>query len=402
LRGSSRINKKLAIMPNDCNLEKLVKKLKIDEEKDLLRSKNELDYIFRKAFKDADTVWISKLAPGFSGAGVVMVKPDYNSVAGREVVLKFGIKDYIEKEEKNYNDYVKWFIGGMQCTTIMASAYSENIGGIVYSLIGHSLRPHEIYSFGKYYNDKTVCEIETAIEKLFEETCKYWYIKKTGRTGDLVELCIEELRLNFKELENSYKADFKKFYDDGLIQYEKISYSFKNPISWIASKKLERPLDLSFCITHGDFNKNNILLNDSGETWLIDFMRTGTSHILRDFIRLETTIKFELIEKNIREIPFYEFEKSLLETENLKDVPTFSDRKDEQDKLEKAFRVIQKIRSLAYPRANDAKIEYNIGLFLQTLKFLTWPEVNKKDFVLISASMICKKLEDTGLFDKKY
>jgi GAF domain-containing protein len=384
LKGSNKVNNKLEIMPKDSELQ--------DEVKDL----------FKKLFLNADTIWISQLIPGFSGAKVVMVKPDYNTVAGREVIVKFGIKEYIEKEEKKFNEYVKWFVGGMQCTTIMASTYSENLGAIVYSLIGHSLKPNDIYSFEKYYKDKTSGDIKKAVKNLFEETCKYWYIKRGGRTGNLVEVYVDELKLDIEMLNNSYKNEdrFKQFVDDGLIQYPDISYDFKNPINWLKSRKLTRALDFSFCITHGDLNKNNILLDGSGNTWLIDFMRTERSHILRDFIRLETTVKFELLRNNISNKAFFEFEKSLLIREPPDSVPTFSDDNLEQEDLEKAYIIIKKIRSMAYHRANEPHIEYNIGLFLQTLKFLTWADVNNKHYILISASIICQALEETGLFER--
>ena len=42
--------------------------------------------------------------------------------------------------------------------------------------------------------------------------------------------------------------------------------------------------------------------------------------------------------------------------------------------------------------------QYYIGLLLQTLKFLMWDSVNNHHFVLISSSLLCKKLNDSGLF----
>jgi hypothetical protein len=46
----------------------------------------------------------------------------------------------------------------------------------------------------------------------------------------------------------------------------------------------------------------------------------------------------------------------------------------------------------------DGMSQYYISLLLQTLKFLTWSNINNHDFVLISSSLLCEKLERTGLF----
>jgi hypothetical protein len=48
-------------------------------------------------------------------------------------------------------------------------------------------------------------------------------------------------------------------------------------------------------ITHGDFNEHNILLDRTGDAWLIDFLRTGPGHILRDVAQLDSVVRFHLL-----------------------------------------------------------------------------------------------------------
>jgi GAF domain-containing protein len=175
----NKINENLKLKPDDLDLESVINDLKVNVPKDSPGIKNELINIFFKLFYNADEIWISKINPGFSGAGVVMVKPIYDLAAGKEVIVKFGGKEYIEKEEKNYNEYVKWIIGGMRSTIIMASNYSEKLGGIVYSLIGNPMRRGEFFSFESYYMSKQSKDIRSAIDNLFNETCRLWYGRRT-------------------------------------------------------------------------------------------------------------------------------------------------------------------------------------------------------------------------------
>jgi hypothetical protein len=47
--------------------------------------------------------------------------------------------------------------------------------------------------------------------------------------------------------------------------------------------------------THGDFNQCNILVDQTGYPWLIDFQSAGPSHILRDVATLDTVIRLQLL-----------------------------------------------------------------------------------------------------------
>ena len=69
--------------------------------------------------------------------------------------------------------------------------------------------------------------------------------------------------------------------------------TFLNPILAIVGKRFTRPTYT--CITHGDFNRNNILVDNAGQSWLIDFFRTGRGHILRDIAELDSVIRLELL-----------------------------------------------------------------------------------------------------------
>lgn len=164
LRGSDEINEELDIIPINFKLLDFIRMIRVSGTSTELMK--DLNYIFQKIFWSFEKIGLAPLTPGFGGAGVLMITPDNQLATARCVVAKIGpINDIIE-EVKNYNKYVKWFIGGMRSTNLMASAYSDPLGGIVYSLIGNPMRPGRYFSFGDYYKNKYIVSIEGCIEKL--------------------------------------------------------------------------------------------------------------------------------------------------------------------------------------------------------------------------------------------
>ena len=185
----------------------------------------ELNYIFQKLFWNFDEIWITRLTPGYSGAGVFMVTPDYGPAIARPVVVKIGLKEKIQIEEINYNDYVKWLIGGMRSTNLMASAYSNSLGGIVYSLIGNPM-DRGIISFENYYNSNDIKHVGKAVERLFNSTCISWYQKIANRQDDIFRLYKRELFLDLNKVIDNYKKLFPVFYANNRVIYPGINYYF--------------------------------------------------------------------------------------------------------------------------------------------------------------------------------
>lgn len=378
LRGAYNINKELIVSPESF--------------KNIFNKGNEQE-IFQRLFWNATTIWGIGMDPGFSGSGVAMIRPYYNDLGGKWVIAKLGDKSAIELEEKNYNDYVKWFIGGIRSTNLMASAYSNGLGGIVYSLIGNPIDPARFFNFGKYYREKTIEDIESAITKLFEDTCGLWYKGMKSHTARSIDE-IYECELPTKDrLDGILDKYFRNRIVDDMINFNGLYKSLPNPVSWIFKNIPKDPLDIMFCITHGDLNENNIILDNAGNSWLIDFYRTKESYAMRDFVRLEATIKFELLNKNMPPEIYLELEEMLINDESDQIGRASSD-------IKKAFMAIKKIRRIARKTLgpNFDINQYYMGLLAQTMKFLVFEKVNNRDIILMSASMICCKLQKTCRF----
>ncbi|KAF0246039.1 MAG: dual specificity protein [Planctomycetota bacterium] len=55
------------------------------------------------------------------------------------------------------------------------------------------------------------------------------------------------------------------------------------------------PQDAPVAWVHGDLNLANVLVDNSGNSWLIDYFHTGPAHALKDCAKLENDLKFILL-----------------------------------------------------------------------------------------------------------
>ncbi|MCB9078663.1 MAG: phosphotransferase [Anaerolineaceae bacterium] len=138
-------------------------------------------------------------------------------------------------------------------------------------------------------------------------------------------------------------------------------HTYPNPLH-LYPTILSRTLTGQKSLVHGDLHLRNILVDESGHGWLIDFALVKERHNLYDFIKLEVFIRQMVLSQPQYDFSFadyLQFETALLDgSVAVPDDPV----------LEKAYQVIRKVRKLAaqYVR-RDFAAEYLPGLFLYSL-----------------------------------
>ncbi|MCE9581364.1 MAG: isochorismatase family protein [Planctomycetes bacterium] len=55
------------------------------------------------------------------------------------------------------------------------------------------------------------------------------------------------------------------------------------------------PMESAVCWVHGDLNLANVLVDEAGNSWLIDYFHTGPAHSLKDCAKLENDLKFIML-----------------------------------------------------------------------------------------------------------
>jgi CheY-like chemotaxis protein len=337
----------------------------------------ELDDLIARLFHDAESVVVSPMEGGKSGAGVARVEPIYPNGGGTPLVMKFGAVRDIVTEADNYRQFVQSYVGGARSTAIHAIKHTWLLGGICYTLLGTD----EFESFASFYARSSAEEIARMIDHLFLTTCAGWYANK-GKVvlRPLGDPYRRTLGWNDERIASGVSV-LKTVQGSDLFRFASLtdSRAYRSPIPLLATDAFAYPT--YFCTTHGDFNESNILVDQSGNCWLIDFLRTGEGHILRDFVALDTTVRCTLV--RAEEATLDErlaLETALIAAKNIDSAQNLIGHLDSPNQaLQKAFATSLHIRSLAakvvHGRSMSALPDYFVASAFYGLTLVRFPQI---------------------------
>lgn len=253
----------------------------------------ELEDLFCRLFHDAENLLVHRLSPGRSGAGVLLAQPFYARGGGRPLVVKYGDVQQVTAERNQFNEFVQPFVGGGRSTTVVAARRTPRLGGIVYSLVGDG--GGRLDDFEGFYRSASLPEIREALDRLFLDTCGSWY-ENPGQLKplDLARHYFDRLGMTRENLARGLES-LKSVQGKDQLYFQALSQRrpLPNPLQVFPDKPLVLPTYET--ITHGDFNPHNILLDEQGSSWLIDFQSTGLGHVLRDAVELDVAIRVQLL-----------------------------------------------------------------------------------------------------------
>jgi CheY-like chemotaxis protein len=349
----------------------------------------ELYDLLRRVLPDATRLFIQKMQAGQSGAGVLRVQPYFDAQAGVPVVVKFGKKDKIRQEHTNFHQHIENFLGpyaGVQLTCELGRV----LGVIRYQFIGAELP--DVSDFARFYRRHAAEPIRHTLDNLFSVTCARWYGNQEmpRQRRDLVEMYTEGLRIDWAEVWRGVQQ-LGIDPESAQLTFAGVAGALPNPKRWLAQRDNRLYFTVVRTVTHGDLNEHNILVTEDERTWLIDFYRTGWSHILRDAVVLETAIKFNLAENKDINV-FHDLDAVLLRQTRLDHlrIPTGHAQS-------KVLTVLAHLRHLAanLNGVNHNMAEYNASLLLATLNLLRFDFMREHHpLALLSAAHLCQWLEN--------
>jgi DNA-binding response OmpR family regulator len=360
---------------------------------------DELDDLLCRLYSDARELVVMPLAPGRSGSGILKVLAVYEegNVARAEVV-KFGDVEQIACESSNYGKYVGRFVGAGRTTSLRAKARTLHLGGICYSLLGTKVE--DVKDFASFYGQNSVARVTEAIERLFDDTCAHWYAGR-GQIG-AVNLSYEYTRaLGFtrEKVENAIASLAPSVESGPQLRFKglDVSRTLVDPLRALAHPDF---VALTYrCTTHGDFNAHNILLDRAGDAWLIDFQRTGSSHILRDIAQLDSVVRFQLLPEEMSLPERLALEAALDEAgQSGQTGDAASTIAAVNGHVAKAFETVLKLRELANELISVNPIadmsEYYVALYYHAINFVrfSWAPSIQREHALLCASLLVDRL----------
>lgn len=340
------------------------------------------------------------LTGGFSGTLVFRVNArDSRGAMMMPLVMKLGAWPVIGAEIRGYNDHVKRYIQN-NATQIIETERIGDYGGILYNFVGIRGPETRIFSLEDFYLSGTPDEIIPVFDTLFRVVLRGWYGEPRQK----------EMAL-YQEYNRFWKYDRIRAYAaehfGATPDMEEIELPFGlgrsiNPL-WFVETVMPGRLSEVFTVyessVHGDLNMKNVLMDETGNQWLIDFAETRYSHILQDIVKLEAVIKGEMVPIGSRkalehlvrlDIPF-------LSARSLSDIPCLPDTLPDPA-MEKAFRCVRNLREHAsrITPGDDDITQYYIALLPFTLSLVSYSSVNdyEREYGWIASSLICRRLMD--------
>ncbi len=357
--------------------------------------------ILQTLFREADSIFISPMIstetmPTIrqSSSAVVLVKPHYSNGWAETRVVKFSEKLEIQQEEKNYH-LINPFLPGTRMAVLGGTAYCRKIGGLIYTLIGAG-DWDSIRLFSDYFRDKNGEIISRSLEQFFHQTFGAMFEGADRRSINITKCYCDGLHLTPEKLTKAMKVLRPMEITEPHLRFDRLKGTFLNPVLWSLPGGEFRKFDVisKICLCHGDLHGRNILVNSDDNYWLIDFARVDECHLMRDFVELETDLKFNIM-KEADLAALLPFECALLTPKRFKEaVPEF---RCESENLTKVYNVVATLRRMASKSLGlDVDMrEYYEALLLNTLNMLRLRHISatKKEHALLSASLLCERLD---------
>lgn len=328
----------------------------------------ELEDLFSMLFHDSYQINIQRLfTAGKSKASLAVYAFSEAGLLSRYVVV-CGLREAVQREAAAHHRFASKT--ATEGSTAKAGSLCEttHYGVVAYTLTNAQLE--EVETLAEFYRRNQPEAIVNVMNYLFSYTLARYHEQSatTGALGAAVEaflpyytgrasLTRSRLEACITALQAEVKADEFAHFDSSmtalLIDIVEANIPIEAPMRW--------------GIVHGDLTGGNILVDQHGRAWIIDFAGFDSGPLIQAFVTLEAAIKFDLAgDLN------YQDRKKLEEMLHL-------GPNAEQDLVEsegtsamiKALTVVNAIRRRALQEGGQPFDIYRLGLLLRTVERLT-------------------------------
>jgi thiamine kinase-like enzyme len=360
-------------------------------------SNSDLDFeeekIIKTLFKETDFPLLDYriLKGGKSGAKVVEITPKRKTAdsSGKKYVVKISRdKEKIRREIQSFKIHVE-DIQNLGKKYQMSNAATVNFEGIKYtyasdSKFSSSFSLSEIIDNDNHPFHNKKMEI---IDKIFQENCfEIW--KKELRE---VTMSVGDIYSRYLKMEDTLKVIAK--IDNKTIEEVRES-EFVTDLKKLLNVRLKTRLK----VCHGDLHTGNFLIDETDQTYLIDFGFTDDIHAVIDHATLECSLKFNHTPRYVKLDEFLSVEREFLNADSF--YPTFQIKATKRVDLIGFYTMINKIRSSSIDCTFDqvSRQEYFVSLLMITFRQVGYSDLNQL-FAWNSAQLLMRHIKDIVSFD---
>lgn len=309
---------------------------------------------------------------GYTGTRVFLILPI--TTDGRSdayMVTKVGSKTELKEEKQNYEKYVKT---SLPFSTAQVREYYDeaNQAALNYVFAGGGVLGTTL-SLEEYYRQHSAAEIKDMLVNLLDrELGPQWYAQS------------HPLHCLFSDQYGRYLPPHQELESIAKVIFQTMSPANANYVNIPELRAATDPLKVYPNLlnktligrqsrVHGDLHPRNVLVDQFGRGWLIDFAKVTERHNMFDFIKLETYIRMMILAPLQVEFSWNEYVQFELALNA--DLPDQNVKKPTNAQLAKAYTVIRAIRHIAQKYMGsgaDLKKEYFPALLLYCLAMLKY------------------------------
>jgi DNA-binding response OmpR family regulator len=412
-----RINWDLIFQPGEANSPTFLQMVNFIEgemEADYAMSRAaELEDLFRSLFYEMIQIRIGHMLWTREGRVALAVYAFAEQSAPQSFVVVCGERAHIKQEASRYNQFAPKTPEGTS-TLIHKTSATTHFGANAYILTGADVESlHPLAELYRASSDKT---LHHALEDLFQKTLLTWqrvipmpaeprtygqaYCERLGLSRERISEANFEKRLQSLARQAPQLGVRVRHSREALeFQLGEQSFSYPSPVRQL-SRLYERDFAVPIAKTPGLLSGDNVLADQSGHTWLTDFVGAGLAPQLWDLEAIEAAIRFDWVEPtNIRWL--FDFERCLVAG----DFSRF-DLSDIEPPLRRPAKTIQVLRRLALNIVGKDPTAYHWGILCHAAhrlvhfspEFQLLPnELARLMHILLSISMIAERVRPGDL-----
>ena len=359
----------------------------------------EWETITRRICRDARRVVLTPLHGGFMSKTFHVAGYDTEGRRMLPTVLKIGPTALTRREEEAHRNFVEKYILN-NSTSIMGSAACGDWAGLRYNFVGITGPGSRIRSLRDHYLSRPLKELVPLFETIFTNILKPWHGQPRWENFHPYEEH-NPLRL-FPDIIENAERHLGISPDNRIIECTELGCSLPNPYYFLKHeypRRKETSLPWYKCVTHGDLNLQNILVDEKENIYIIDFSETRIRSAAADFARMEAQLRFQMTrietERDLAEL--LEFELGLAEPSRMSELPPF--RYHGSDAVvSKAYEIIRLLRHYADKVTifEEDPVPYLLALLEWTYPFVSFRDATPllMRFSACSAAILCRKIID--------